>query len=260
MRDIHIDPIPALTDNYIWAIHDGATAVIVDAGEAAPVLAYLEKNKLTLSTILVTHHHDDHIAGVAQLKVAYPKTQIYAHTSHGLNHLNPTSVDEGSVLSVLGRQVRVWQTFGHTDSHLSYLLEDEKTHVFCGDTLFRAGCGRVFTGTVDELYDSFVRYDGLAAQTLFYPAHEYTLSNLAFAKDAMPDNEAIAQALKADTKKREDGLPTLPTSLADERAINPFLRAVAGETVLFDYVKEKGEPADTHRALFSALRTLKNTF
>ncbi len=273
---LQIYPIKAFNDNYIWAIvcQDSKQAILVDVGECSPALAFLKDNQLELSAIWITHHHDDHIAGVGELLEYYPTAQLFAHSKHGLNHYHPilldsisqnlttSNLDNASTINAFGRPVAVWQSFGHTDSHLSFGVDDGVCHVFCGDTLFRAGCGRVFTGTMSELYHSFERYSQMPDETLFYPAHEYTLANLAFAKACEPNNIAIDHAISQDKQKRANHQPTLPTILADEKAINPFMRAVCGDMgELSQTVAQKtGQTPKDRLELFSLLRELKNNF
>lgn len=186
---LKIYPIPAFTDNYIWAVVNDSTkqAIIVDAGDATPVLDFLKKEKLDLTAIWVTHHHNDHIGGVAKLARHYPNAQVFAHANVmpqiGLgNPAQGVIVGESSELTAWSNAnpVQVWQVAGHTAEHIAFLLTlEDRLHVFCGDTLFRAGCGRVFTGTIEQLFESFDRFNDLhEPNALFYPAHEYTLSNL----------------------------------------------------------------------------------
>ena len=170
---LKIHPIPAFTDNYIWAIINDETqeVIIVDAGDDKPVLDFVKNQNLTISQIWVTHHHSDHIGGVTALANAFPNAQVFAHANiHPLinaTHLIP--VAEGCELTAWGSPVQVWQVAGHTENHLAYLLTlDNRLHIFCGDTLFRAGCGRVFTGTIETLFESFERFAQLHDdETLF---------------------------------------------------------------------------------------------
>lgn len=234
---IHIIPIPALADNYIWAIVNRASgeAILVDVGEYLPAEQFLQDNDLSLSAIWVTHHHSDHIGGIGKLLGHHPSAKLYAHKDHNVTQYQPIFVDETSQLTAFGDKVDVLATGGHTDSHLSYLLTiDDVIHVFCGDTLFKAGCGRVFTGTVEQLYHSFCQYNRLADNTIFYPAHEYTIANLTFALSIEPNNTAIKTALTKAKNSRNHNQPTLPTTLMDERAINPFLRAISDFDTLND--------------------------
>ena len=265
---LKIHPIPAFTDNYIWAIINDETqeVIIVDAGDDKPVLDFVKNQNLTISQIWVTHHHSDHIGGVTALANAFPNAQIFAHVNiHPLinaTHLIP--VAEGRELTAWGSPVQVWQVAGHTENHLAYLVTlDNRLHIFCGDTLFRAGCGRVFTGTIETLFESFERFAQLHDdETLFYPAHEYTLSNLNFAQFIEASNPAIAQAVAHDSELRQQNTPTLPTTLADEKAINPFMRAVIApsDEMITTVQTQTGIEDDSHFEIFKALRQLKNNF
>ena len=263
-----IHPIPAFNDNYIWAIinNDAKQAIIVDAGDAAPVLDFLQKNNLNICQIWVTHHHQDHIGGVAELANIYPNAQIFAHVDiHPLvKAKNLQAAREGSELTAWGCPVQVWQVAGHTDNHLAYLLTlEQHLHVFCGDTLFRAGCGRVFTGTIEQLFESFERFAELHdEQTLFYPAHEYTLANLKFAQFIEPNNQVIKQAWEQDSQLRQQNKPTLPTALRDEKAINPFLRAAIqpSDAMIQTLQSQTGISIGRPFEVFKALRQLKDNF
>lgn len=266
---IRIAPISAFDDNYIWLIiHEKNNEVIaIDVGDDTPVVNFLQQNNLNLSAIWITHHHNDHTGGVANLLKTYPNAHVFAHKNHGLESQIPsdnlTLIDENDELSAWQYSAKVWQTFGHTDSHLSFVLNlDEKLHVFCGDTLFCGGCGRVFTGTIEQLFDSFHRLNALPTDTLFYPAHEYTLSNLKFAESLEPDDKNIVQIIQQCQTLRQKNQPTLPTTLAQERLINPFIKAVNDVPVsLIDGVKKQMDLADIQNlTLFSALRLLKNSF
>lgn len=263
-----IIPIPAFTDNYIWAIINEAKkeVIIVDAGEAKPVLDFVQQNSLSIRQIWVTHHHNDHIGGVAELAKQFPNAQIFAYADiHSLIHANNLiAVGESSQLSAWDNAVQVWQVAGHTANHVAYLLTlDNRLHIFCGDTLFRAGCGRVFTGTIAQLFESFMRFAELHDENiLFYPAHEYTLANLKFAEFIEPTNSTITQAIEQDTILRQQNKPTLPTTLADEKAINPFLRAVIkpSDEMVKTVQLQTGIKDCSPFAIFKALRELKNNF
>lgn len=263
-----IHPIPAFTDNYIWAIinKEKSEVIIVDAGQAKPVLDFVKSQDLTITQIWLTHHHNDHIGGVAELAKNFPNTQIFAHTDiHALiNAKNLIAVAEGSELEAFTNPVQIWQVAGHTENHLAYLLTlDNRLHIFCGDTLFRAGCGQVFTGTIEQLFESFDRFAQLHDdKTLFYPAHEYTLSNLEFAQFIEPNNLDIQQAIAKDSNLRKQNKPTLPTTLADEKAINPFLRAVINpsDEMIKTVQTQTGTNDDSSFEIFKALRQLKNNF
>ena len=270
-----IHPIRAFSDNYIWLIQSGDRAIVIDAGDSKPVLDFLSAHGLTLDALLVTHDHHDHIGGIQALQHAYPNAITYAHANH---QVNAHAVTEGDRLTLLGLEFGVWLTPGHTDSHLSYLLDPDgrtRTHVFCGDTLFSGGCGRTFTGTIDELYESVQRFDTLPSATLFFPAHEYTLGNLRFGAHIEPKNTAIADALITVKTKLDQGIPSLPVSLAHERAINVFLRAdhqaikerlikLGALTLPNDTLPNKPladtQTAISARQVFAKLRALKNSF
>ena len=247
-----ITPVKALNDNYIWMIQDGNHAACVDPSDATPVLIFLVRNRLMLAQTWVTHLHYDHIGGVQSLKNGFMESPVYGEADIDVaTH----TVTAGTQFPFGDGLVTVWATPGHTDRHVSYLLENaEGLHVFCGDTLFSAGCGRVFTGTIEELYDSFQRFNQLPEDTLFYPAHEYTASNLRFAEFIEPENPDIQAALRA-----AEDTPTLPVTLSHERKINPFLR------VDLLHVRERvdelvGKQLDSGLEVFAALRELKNRF
>lgn len=262
-----IEPIPALQDNYIWALIEPThgQAILVDIGEAAPALEFLRAQALDLQAIWITHHHHDHIGGVAAVCQAYPDVPVLIHPA--IAHLLPKSlnivpVQAGSAVSALGHPTSVWQIAGHTAEHIAFMVQIDGTkHVFCGDTLFAAGCGRVFSGTIEQLFDSFKRLNHLPADTVFYPAHEYTVSNLRFAQHIEPHNADIAQALRHANalRAKQPPKPTLPTTLAAERLTNPFIRAVADSAALAHAARAQNLPIEP-LALFSRLRQLKNNF
>lgn len=252
METLNITPVAALSDNYIWTVSHNGRAACIDPGDAAPVIDYLQRHRLELAQIWITHHHHDHTGGIAGLKQAYPQCTIYGNSDIAAadRHIN-----EGAQLAFGGCNIEVWHTPGHTDTHLGYLLHgSDGLHVFCGDTLFSAGCGRVFTGTPRQLYASLQRYAGLPENTLFYPAHEYTAANLRFAACVEPDNSAVraAQAAAART-------PTLPVSLAHGRQVNPFLRTDCTQ-VARKAAEESGRNLADGTDVFVALREWKNCF
>ncbi|WP_227429613.1 hydroxyacylglutathione hydrolase [Psychrobacter sp. I-STPA6b] len=257
---IHIRPIKAFKDNYIWTLINDSNnqAIVVDPGQAEPVMAYLEIHDLDLTAIWITHHHMDHTGGVAELQQSYPMTHIVAHSEHGVRM--DQSVKDGSSVNAWGYSAQVWEVAGHTQSHLAYLLDIEsQKHVFCGDTLFSGGCGRVFTGTIEELYNSFERLKKLPDETLFYPAHEYTADNLRFGLSIEPNNEAIRHSLLEATKNVERGIASLPVTLAHEKQVNVFMRPDMADTI--EGVSRQVSLVDTKPlTVFAALRELKNNF
>ena len=216
-------PIPAFRDNYIWLIRLGNRAAVVDPGDASPVLSYLESEKLMLDAILVTHHHDDHIDGIPDLLGAFPSLPVYAprKETYAFKH---TPVGEGDHVDLesLGLRLTVMETPGHTLGHVVYYGANS---LFCGDTLFSAGCGRLFEGTAEQMLQSLQRLSALPDSTAVYCTHEYTQGNCAFALHVEPGNAALAAHADWVSERRASGLPTLPSRIELERAINPFLRS-----------------------------------
>lgn len=257
---IHIHPIKAFKDNYIWTLinENNKQAIVIDPGQAAPVIDYLEAEGLELTAIWTTHHHHDHIGGVAELQEHFPMTHVVAHSEHNVEQ--DQTIKDGSKVSAWGCSAQVWDIPGHTASHVAYILDiDGRKHCFCGDTLFSGGCGRVFTGTIEQLYDSFKRLNGLPGETLLYPAHEYTVSNMRFGLSIEPENTVIAQALQQATEKTEAGIPTLPVTLEHERTVNVFLRADM-LSVISGVKAQLALADDKPLTVFTALRSLKNDF
>ena len=221
---MHISALPALNDNYIWIIQQqqGAPAVVVDPGDAQPVFDWLASHQVELASLLVTHHHWDHTDGIEPLLQHYdvpvygPRNSKFKAISHAL--------EEGDTFTPAGlsQAFTVLETLGHTLDHISYVTDSA---VFCGDTLFSAGCGRMFEGQPEQFHQSLQKLAKLPGATAVYAAHEYTLANLRFAAAAEPDNQAIHEATLAISELRAAGQPSLPSTIATELAINPFLRA-----------------------------------
>lgn len=257
---IQIHPIKAFNDNYIWTLINKSNkqAIVIDPGQAKPVADYMKEYGLELTSIWTTHHHFDHVGGVTELQEYFPMTHIVAHSEHGVEQ--DQTIKDGSTVSAWGCSAQVWDIPGHTASHMAYVLDIEgQKHCFCGDTLFSAGCGRVFTGTIEQLYHSFRRLNGLSENTLLYPAHEYTVNNLKFGLSIEPDNVAMQQALERAEVRTAQGSCTLPVTLAHERAVNVFLRA--DEPSVIAGVQAKMAIEDEERlTVFAALRALKNNF
>lgn len=225
MSNLEFYLFPCLKDNYGCLVHDpktGAT-VAIDAPEADPVKAALHDKGWSLSEIFITHHHGDHTAGVAELKaetgckVVGPKAE-----ADRIDHLDQT-VSEGDTLAFAGHPVEILSTPGHTLGHITYLFKSEDT-AFCGDTLFALGCGRVFEGTNEMMWQSLQKLMRLPPETTIYCGHEYTAGNAAFALTVDPDNTALRDRAKLIAEMRKDGAATVPFKLSLELATNPFLR------------------------------------
>ncbi|MBU0499217.1 MAG: hydroxyacylglutathione hydrolase [Gammaproteobacteria bacterium] len=250
---MEISPIPAFDDNYIWLIRNGCDAAVVDPGDEGPVLERLQREGLQLTAILITHKHGDHTGGVKALKQAFPGISVYGpvhEAASGVSH----RVSEGDSVEVAGAKFQVWDVPGHTEGHVAYYGEGV---LFCGDTLFAAGCGRVFSGTHRQLHDSLRRIAALPPETLCYPAHEYTLANLGFAKWVEPENLDILSREAEVLAVRDQGRPTLPAPLSVELATNPFLRTDK-ERVIRAAEKYAGCPLRDGAEIFTALRTWKD--
>lgn len=252
MTTIH--PIPALNDNYIWCISHQGEAIIIDPSSAEPVEGYLKQHQLKLKAIWITHHHNDHTAGIPALRQTRADLPIYGN--HDIQYATHIYGKDPLPPIWLDHDVRVIDTPGHTATHISYLYTtpDKQEHIFCGDTLFSAGCGRIFTGTATELHHSLQLLTQRPNNPLYYPAHEYTAANLRFAQHIEPNNPQIEQALQA-TKE----IPTLPTSQQHEQQINPFLRAHLPH-IQARVAKLSGTPPQNTLHAFTLMRELKNHF
>jgi hydroxyacylglutathione hydrolase len=245
-------PLPAFQDNYLWLITAHGHALIVDPGDAAPVEAALAAQALTLDAILVTHHHRDHTGGIRQLREA---TGCAVYAPAGIRDAtHVVSGGERIAFNGLECEVSVLATPGHTKDHLAYYLAN---HLFCGDTLFAAGCGRLFEGTPAQMVESFARLLDQPDATLLYPAHEYTLANLAYARNVDPQNPALEARQRRDQATRDQSRPTLPTTLADERATNPFLRTASPAVARVIHDELGRAPLDEAEA-FAVLRAHKD--
>jgi hydroxyacylglutathione hydrolase len=213
-------PIPCLSDNYAYLVIEGTYAAIVDPSTAEPVLEVIAREGVTPAAIWLTHHHWDHVGGVEGIVAAHPSIEVVAHKSDQARSPKVTKlVDEGDVVELGPVRAKILHNPGHTLGAISYWIEDGDGAVFTGDTLFAAGCGRVFEGTPEMMYASLTKLAALPPSTRVYFGHEYTAANLKFAAHVEPANQAIAVAL-ASVKA-----PTTPSTIADERATNPFLLA-----------------------------------
>ncbi len=250
-----IAAIPALQDNYIWTIHNDRSAAVVDPGEAAPVLAFLNAHGLQLDSILCTHRHADHTGGIAKLREVY-NVPVYGRRHPG-NPLVSHDLHEGDQLRLdaFGLAFDVMEIPGHLDDHLAFAAPGI---LFCGDTLFGAGCGRNFEGTLAQLFHSLQRLAQLPGDTRVYSAHEYTAANLRFALACEPHNPDVQQRIKQVAQLRAANLPTLPSSIALEQATNPFLRCAQPE--LIQTLQQRGLADTDELGVFTALREWRNHF
>ena len=250
--------LPAFEDNYLWLLHDGQQALVVDPGDAAPVQAALRRLGLRLACILVTHHHGDHTGGVTALREASGAT-VYGPARERIPEPF-TPLAGGDRLRVLGLDFEVLDVPGHTAGHIAFFARDVDGAplLFCGDTLFSGGCGRIFEGTPAQLLASLDALAALPPTTRVCAAHEYTLGNLRFARTVEPDNTALAAHERQCLQRRADGRPTLPSTIGLERAINPFLRS--REAAVTRAVRAHSPSANDAVAVFAALRQWKNEF
>ena len=253
---LEIVPLPAFQDNYIWTLRDGPYAAVVDPGEAAPVMAYLAREGLRLVAILATHHHPDHVGGIAELVAAHevpvfgPKGEPIPALTHPLGQGDRVEIAE------LAAAFTVLDIPGHTRAHVAYYGLGS---LFCGDTLFACGCGRVFEGTPAQMLDSLSKLAALPDETKVYCGHEYTLANIKFARAVDPGNAALAAREDRAKALRAAGRPTLPSTLGEERATNPFLRC-AEPVVVESANKYLGARIGDPVSVFAAIREWKNRF
>ena len=255
-------PIPAFKDNYIWLLVRDGRAAVVDPGDAAPVIARLAALRLPLETILVTHHHDDHQGGVEELAARW-HPRVFGPAAESITGCTDP-LSGGETITVLGQSVAVLPVGGHTRGHLAYYVPGA---VFCGDTLFGAGCGRLFEGTPGQMSASLDRLAALPDDTKVYCAHEYTEANLRFAIAVEPGNAAIRARVERVAALRTAGLPSVPSTLGEEKATNPFLRcnepavieaALAHAAPQGDFLRGAVDPEKV--AIFAAIRGWRNSF
>ena len=258
---VHVKPISAFSDNYIWCLYDDISqqAVVVDPGDARVVIAALEEMQLNLVAILITHHHFDHTGGIDQLLANYDVPVYGPHSDNISQITHPLA--EADTLSIIGLDFITLEIPGHTLDHIALYCEQAEGGpiLFCGDTLFAGGCGRVFEGNPRMMLESLSKLAELSANTRVYCAHEYTLANLAFANAVEPNNQALQQRIAHDSGLRDQGIPTLPTTMATELATNPFLRCEQAE-VVSSAREQSQQPCDDSTAVFAAIRGWKDNF
>lgn len=255
--------LPAFADNYVWMLHDGREAVVVDPGDAAPVRAALQAQGLALAGILVTHHHPDHVGGIAALRPLLPgggPGPVWGPAREAIPQ-PCTPLTGGDTLTVLGRTLQVIDVPGHTAGHIAYYAPAQGAEaplLFCGDTLFSGGCGRLFEGTAAQMHASLAALAALPGDTRVCCAHEYTESNLKFAVAVEPGNADLLDYQAACRQLRAAGQATLPSTIARERAVNPFMRCDAPAVV--DAALARGAADRSGAAVLGALREWKNQF
>lgn len=251
--------VPAFDDNYLWIIHDGKHAVAVDPGDADAILAALAQHHLELSAIVLTHHHADHIGGVPGL-LRHAAVPVYGPANDNIAAVTH-SLHQGDQLRLPGVDLtlEVIAVPGHTLGHIAYFAPGQHW-LFCGDTLFAGGCGRLFEGTPGQMLASLDKLAALPDDTMVYCAHEYTLSNLRFALEAEPENTLLQQRMRDEQAKRQHGLPTVPSLLQLEKQTNPFLRSREAGVIARLLACGKIPALQDEVAHFAALRVWKNHY
>ncbi|MGJ8513297.1 hydroxyacylglutathione hydrolase [Carnimonas bestiolae] len=258
--ELQVSALNAFSDNYIWLIRRAGQheVIAVDPGEAAPVIEWLESDEgsaYQLTDILITHHHHDHTGGVAEL------VERYGARVSAPAHCKSVSVDrplrEGDTIELFGITTHIWETPGHTLDHIVYLVDTATPLLFCGDTLFHAGCGRLFEGSAAQMQANFARLAELPGNTLVYGAHEYTQANLEFARQVEPDNSDIAADIERVEQLRQQQRPSLPSSIELEQRVNPFMRYQNSAVVQALEAHSGQTPADETEA-FALLRSWKD--
>ncbi len=251
--------VPAFDDNYLWLVHNGSDAIVVDPGDDAAIVQALEQHHLQLRAILITHHHHDHTDGVAALQERY-QVPAYGPAHDGIANLHYELCAQDQVwIAELDLNFQVLEVPGHTRGHIAYFAPREH-YLFCGDTLFGGGCGRLFEGTAQEMLSSLDQLAALPDSTLVFCAHEYTLANLKFAREVEADNQNIATRILIEQEKRQRGMPTIPSTIGIEKLSNPFLRTRVNRVrqTLIDSGRASLDASDAD--FFAALRTWKNNF
>lgn len=256
---INIIPVPAFRDNYLWLFHlaGDTRAYIVDPGDARPVEAALAERGLNLAGILVTHHHPDHIGGIDQLLEKWP-VPVYGPAGGSVPQVTQPVADGDSFSLQQGLSFEVLAVPGHTLDHLAYYSEAAEV-LFCGDTLFAGGCGRLFEGSPEQMYSSLSKLSHLPEATRVYCAHEYTLANLAFAKAVEGGNQVLLERVDTEQARRDRQEPTVPSTIGLEKSTNPFLRCEQ-DSVKTAAEAHSGRPLNSPQEVLAAVRTWKDNF
>ncbi len=253
---LSIKPIKALSDNYIWLVTTNEGSIVIDPGESKQIIDLIKSNEIDLVGILITHHHYDHTNGIEEI-LKYKKVEVYG-PKNNVNSITKR-VKQNDVFNLIGLKFEVIETPGHTLDHIAfYCLKDGRSILFCGDTLFSGGCGRVFEGTYSQMYESLKKLSKLPEDTQIFCGHEYTSSNLQFACAVEPNNQFIKEYNQEITEKTKNGVPSLPSCLKIEHMINPFIRC--NEENLIDNINKKFGELSSEIEIFSTLRKWKDDF
>lgn len=259
---IAITSIPAFNDNYLWLIHDDKYAIVVDPGDSKPILEVLEQLNLDLISILITHHHGDHCGGIVALKQKY-NCPVWGPANEKIELVDHPCTQNSTIdITLLNLKFQVLSVPGHTSGHIAYFLANsDYSHnvLFPGDTLFSAGCGRLFEGTAKQMWHSIEKIMQLPEDTHIYPAHEYTLANLKFAVEVEPCNTLLSEYLNHVKHLRKIGIPSLPSNLALEKKINPFMRITKQSIIRAAETRSK-KTALNNADVFSIIRQWKDSF
>lgn len=255
---LDVVPVKAFKDNYVWTLRNATHAAVVDPGEARPVLDYLGRERLSLAAILATHHHPDHVGGIKDIvrsDIVPHGIPVYGPRNEPIPTLtHPVAEGDKVTIPALGAAFSVLDIPGHTLAHIAYYGAGA---LFCGDTLFACGCGRLFEGTAEQMYASLAKLRALPDDTKVYCGHEYTLANIGFARGVEPQNAALAARESRDRRLREQGRPTVPSTLREEKATNPFLRCTE-PAVVESVNKYLGTRVSDPVRVFAAIREWKN--
>ena len=253
---INIEPIKAFNDNYIWLVTTNEGSIVIDPGEATKTINYLKENSLNLKGILITHHHFDHTGGIEDM-LKFKNVDVYGPVNN-ISSINK-KLRDGDLFSVIGIDFKIIEIPGHTLDHIAFFSEDNGNPVlFCGDTLFSSGCGRVFEGTFEQMHKSVLKLKSLPANTKIYSGHEYTQSNLKFAMEVEPLNQKLVSRYNDVQDLLNKGTPTLPTTLELELEVNPFLRCQTKEVQ--SSVVKQFNTSNHEDEIFKALRQWKDNF
>ena len=252
---LSVEPIKAYTDNYIWLVSTNEGSIVVDPGESKEILNLIDTNEIDLKGVLITHHHYDHTNGLLDLTNKM-NLEVYGPKKiEGINNI----VKESDKFSLIGIDFEVIEIPGHTLDHLAFYSSNNKDPIlFCGDTLFAGGCGRVFEGTFEQMFKSLKKISNYPKETKIFCGHEYTLSNLKFALEVDEDNKQLADEYINVKKLISSDIPSLPTNLNKELKLNPFLRC--NEINIKNKVIDKFDIIDDELEIFTALRKWKDNF